>query len=238
MYDAGMCWTATASLALGAVGLGTAAYLEHKKEPRGFTIPLAFFSLMEFLQFFSYASIDECAMTSNTMLTLLSYIHIAFQPIFINLFLMYMQERKGNVIPQRTKWLAYGASILITVIMLIRLVPFVPDSLCTEGQTICGPVMCTVSGAWHLAWSVPYYTVPFPGDGMWYYGFASFLIPILLYGAWSGVALAVITGPVLAYILTAGGPLEWPAVWCLFSVGMILSLLVWRWFEKVPKKIT
>jgi hypothetical protein len=219
-----MCWTAAASAALGATGVGTAIYLNNKGEPKAFTIPLAYFSLMEFIQFASYASIDHCSFTANTALTFVSWVHIAFQPFFLNMFLIRGVRKKVSAFAKRT---AYAVSLLVAAILLLKIVPFAPESLCSPGQSLCGTTMCTVSGNWHLAWSIPYYNFPFPGDAFIYYAFAVFLVP-LFYGAWLGVLRTFLTGPLLAYILTGGNPLEWASVWCLFSVGLILSLLISR----------
>lgn len=224
-----MCWTAAASLALGAGGLGTAALLHKNGEKPGFTIPLAYFSVMELLQFMSYMSIDECALTANTTFTILSYLHIAFQPIFVNMFFM---NRLPKPLSKRTKWWSYAAASVITLILLVKLIPFAPESICTAGQTVCGTQMCTVSGAWHLAWQIPYYNWPFPGDGILYYFVGAFLVPFL-YGARLNVVLGILAGPVLAYLLTSGNPNEWPSVWCLFSVGILLSLVAYKfWGQK------
>ena len=226
-----MCWTAAASLTLGVAGIATAVVLHKKGETSNFTIPLVYFSLMELLQFMSYSSINECALTVNTTLTLLSYIHIAFQPIFVNMFFM---GRMAKPPSKRVKWWAYGAAALTTLILLVKLIPFDPSSICTIGQTVCGPQMCTVSGSWHLAWHVPYYNWPIPGDGIIYYFFGAFLVP-LIYGAGFNVLLAVLLGPVLAIVLTGGSPTEYPAVWCLISVGILLSLVAYKFWPKTKK---
>lgn len=211
-----MCWSATASLALGSAGLGVAGYAATKGESKYFTIPLVYFSLMEFLQYFSYASINQCALESNTWLTLLSYIHIAFQPLFFNMLFMATLP-----VEKRTKRIVFAISLVVTALLLFKLVPIVPAALCAAGETLCGPQLCSVSGNWHLAWQVPLYDAPIPGDIFYYYGFAIFIVP-LFYGAWIGVALGLTTGPILTYLLTSGNPNEWPAVWCLFSVAYIL----------------
>lgn len=213
-----MCWTQTASLALGAAGVGTAAYAHQKGYSKYVSLPLLYFSVMEFLQFFSYYWINQCALESNSSLTLLSYIHIAFQPIFIN---MIMMHSVAGGVSARTRRVAYGISIVVAVLLLAKLLPLAPDSLCAPGQTLCGPQMCTVSGSWHLAWQIPLYNVPLPGDAMLYYSLAAFIVP-LFYGAWVSVATIFILGPVLAYALTSGSPNEWPAVWCLYSVAFLI----------------
>jgi hypothetical protein len=201
---------------LGSAGLGVAGYGHTKGDTPYFTIPLVYFSLMEFLQYASYASIDQCALASNTALTTLSYIHVAFQPIFFNMLFM-----AGVPASARTKRIVFTISLVVSLILLLKLFPFVPASLCMLGETLCGKAMCTVSGNWHLAWQVPLYDWPFPGDIFYYYGFAIFILP-LFYGAWIGVTLGLTTGPILTYLLTQGNPNEWPAVWCLFSVAYIL----------------
>jgi hypothetical protein len=224
-----MCWTAGASLALGTAGVGVAAYGHAKGKSPYITIPLVYFSLMEFLQFFSYFWINQCTFESNTALTFLSYVHIAFQPIFINMAFMALSPQGISKISKFTKQIVFGISVLVAIILLIKIMPIYPESLCAPGQTLCGTNMCTQSGSWHLAWLVPQYNFPIPGDGMLYYGFAAFIVP-LLYGGWFGALILAITGPALAYILASGNPNEWPAIWCLYSVALILITLwhVWR----------
>lgn len=181
-------------------------------------IPLAYFSLMEFLQFASYASIDQCALSSNTALTTLSYIHVAFQPVFFNMLMM--ASVPGGV-STKMRRIAYGISLVVTALLLLKLVPLVPESLCALGETLCGAQMCTVSGNWHLAWQIPLYDAPIPWDIFYYYGCAVFLLP-LFYRAWLAVVVALAAGPVFTYLLARGNPNEWPAIWCFFSVAYIL----------------
>jgi hypothetical protein len=115
--------------------------------------------------------------------------------------------------------------------MLLKLIPFVKESLCTIGQTMCGPLLCTVPGVWHLAWSVPQYLFPIPGDTMAFYALGAF-VPAFFYGAWRGSLIMILTGPVLAYFLTNGNPLEWPAVWCLYSVSLIFLVMFGRAYKE------
>jgi hypothetical protein len=90
--------------------------------------------------------------------------------------------------------------------------------------------LCTVAGHWHIAWHVPYNGLLVPVEallGTWFglptYVAAFFLLP-LAYGAWRFVVFHFLTGPILVSLLTRD-PNEMPAIWCLFSVGlMVLSL--------------
>lgn len=223
-----MCWSAPVSLAIGAAGLGVAAYGHKKGESKYITLPLAFFSLMELLQFAGYLYIDQCALGANNWLTLISYVHIAFQPIFINMYLMYSLPRRPS---KRVRQYIYAACLAVTTLLLIKLVPFAPDTLCKIGQTLCGPQMCTVSGTWHIGWSVPLYNFPIPGDAFIYYALVCMLLP-LFYGAWYATALYVLTGPFLAYYLASGNPLEWPAIWCFYSVILIIITMFNHMYRK------
>ena len=83
-------WSGEAWGVLAVVGLGTAAYLAIKKgESKELWIPLTYFALMELLQAVTYIYIDLCDNPSNQILTLLGYVHVAFQPFFVNMVAMY-----------------------------------------------------------------------------------------------------------------------------------------------------
>ncbi len=211
-----MCWSPEASVTLGVAGVATAVCLARKEGTKGLVAPLVYFSLMEFLQFFGYQHIDQCDLPVNQYITMLSYVHIAFQPIFFNMLYIYS---RGSRIRAATKRIIYAAATVFSFLMLVKAIPLIPGTMCTIGQTLCGPVWCTVRGTWHIAWSVPLFNSPLPGDLFIYYALAVFVLP-LFYGAWRGVLFALV-GPVLAYATTQN-PQEWPAVWCLFSVALIL----------------
>ena len=89
-----MCWSGEASAILATAGLASTTYLIVKKEDKQLWIPLGFFSLMELLQAGTYTVIDSCQLPVNQILTLLGYLHIAFQPFFINMVSMYFIPKK------------------------------------------------------------------------------------------------------------------------------------------------
>ncbi len=229
-----MCWSAPVSLALGTAGMATAMHARKNGETSDYTLPLAYFSAMEFLQFFSYFYIGECSLSANTWLTTLSYIHIAFQPLFMNIFFMYWLPVR---IKERIRYYVYAVCLVLASLTLIKLIPWHPSALCEIGQTLCGPAMCTVPGTWHLAWSVPYYNWPVPFDAITYYMIGTFLIP-LLYGAWRSVVTTIVTGPLVAYYLSSGNPQEWPAIWCFYSIILIIGGLVSHvYVKKKPARL-
>ena len=79
-----MCWSGEASAVLAATGLVSTAYFYSKGESKALCGALAYFSLMEVLQAYTYTVIDECMNPSNQIATFLGYLHITFQPFFIN----------------------------------------------------------------------------------------------------------------------------------------------------------
>lgn len=219
-----MCWSETASLAM--VGLGAGATVWTAARRRRWPVPLAlgYFTAMEALQAAGYWVIDDCGSPANRAITLLSYLHIAFQPLVINAFLLELVPQE--VRRRAARWVL-GAAGLSAVVMLMQLYPFTWAGSCAPGSYLCGAELCLRSGNWHIAWDVPYNGLLVPLDE--WLGHATsfptylatvFLMP-LAYGAWRFVLFHLVAGPVLASLLTSD-PGEMPAVWCLFSIGILL----------------
>ncbi len=230
-----MCWSGEASTALATIGLSSTVYFWYKKEPAVLWATLGYFSLMEALQAYTYTVIDDCASPGNQIATLLGYLHIAFQPFFINALSMYF-------IPERIKnkisGVVYFFCFLSAIAFLIRLYPFNWAPACYQVKykffvfndyfdsfivPFCGEKICSVSGAWHIAWEVPAIANLFLVN---MYAFSAFFLPFF-YGSWKITIYHLLTGPFLAY-LTTSNPNEWAAVWCLYSIGLLLILVKTR----------
>jgi len=214
-----MCWSGEASAVLATIGLGSTVYMAVKKEKKELWIPLGYFTLMELLQAITYSYIDKCDDPVNQILTLLGYIHIAFQPFFINMVSMYFIPDR---IREKISWFVYGICFLGTVLMIIKMYPFDWAGLCECGVTpLCAENLCSVHGSWHIAWNVPINAI-----GYLYflgYTFPAFIVPII-YGSWRMSLYHALVGPCLAYLLTDNYN-EWPAVWCLFSIALLLAVI-------------
>jgi len=164
--------------------------------------------------------VDVCGSLANQSITVLSYLHIAFQPIFISAFAMAIAP--VVVSPRMRRWV-FALSGAATALMLLRLVPIDLFGQCRPGTALCGPAFCVISGNWHIGWEIPLnglssrigLSTEFPE-----YMLAVFVMP-LFYGAWRFVVFHALAGPVLAMTLTSN-PNEMPAIWCLFSVGLML----------------
>jgi hypothetical protein len=219
-----MCWSAGASIAMTAAGGAAMVVSAARGDPKAIWLTLGYFTVMEALQAAGYAVVDQCGSTANRGITLLSYLHIAGQPIVINAFAMAIAPRAISPALRRT---VYALATLATAALLLRLVPLDTVGPCQPGDVLCGARLCLVSGTWHIGWEVPLNdlprslgltTVQFPA-----YILAVFILP-LAYGAWRFVLFHALAGPILADALS-DNPLETPAIWCLFSIGIILIAL-------------
>ena len=219
-----MCWSATASITMIGIGAVATGVTAARGEPRAIWLALGYFTIMEALQAVGYAVVDQCGTTSNEAITLLSYFHIVFQPFFINAFAMELVPGPVKARLRRAVYLCCAAS---SAMMLAQLYPFEWAGTCRLGESLCGAELCLVSGEWHIAWNIPYNGLLHPladvlgfHSGFPTYMLVAFVVP-LAYGAWRFVIFHALAGPILASFLTAN-PNEVPAVWCLFSIGIIL----------------
>ena len=211
-----MCWSGEASTTVATAGFVCTVYAIYRKQPTALWMCLGYFSLMEILQAYTYTVIGQCAVPSNQVATLLGYLHIAFQPFFINaVSLHFIQQR----IAQKITIPVYAMCFTASIMMLIKLYPFAWAGLCEAGRPMCGALLCAIHGNWHIAWSLPVNTIS--SSFSWYF-VAGFFLP-LLYGSWRFTLYHLLAGPSLAYATTQNMN-EWPAVWCLFSFGFLFIL--------------
>jgi hypothetical protein len=224
-----MCWSGEASAVLATVGFCSTAYAAYKKEPALLWGPLLYFSLMEFLQAFTYSVINQCALPSNQIATLLGYLHIAFQPFFANAAALYFINQ---AVRKKIEGWVYCVCFASTILTLIQLYPFDWAGVCDPTRPLCGPHLCSVSGNWHIAWQVPtnglgnFWTrtgIVGLRNGFLPYIVAVFFMP-MLYGSWRFTLYHILMGPALAGILTTNHN-ERPAVWCLLSIGLLLLVV-------------
>src|SRR5260221_843031 len=130
-----MCWSGQAWAVLAMVGFGTTAYAAYRKEPAAIWMPLGYFSLMELLQAFTYSVIDQCSLPSNQIATLLGYLHIAFQPFFINAVSMHFipDHARARIAP-----VVYSLCFVSAVFFLLQLYPLASACQCSPSM----PLFC------------------------------------------------------------------------------------------------
>ena len=219
-----MCWGVTASVAMVAAGGAAAVVSARRGDPVAIPATLAFFTVMEALQVAGYATLDQCGSPANRAVTQASYLHIVLQPLVINAFAMAIAP--APVAPAMRR-VVYALAGLASLALLLRLAPFDLLGPCLPGSTLCGEAWCTRAGDWHIAWDVPL-NAGLPGALGWPVEFPAYVLAVfalpLVYGAWRFVAFHAVFGPLLAMALT-DDPNEMPAIWCLFSVGLVLIAL-------------
>ncbi len=213
-----MCWSGQASATLAAIGFTSTTYVAIKGEDKALWIPLAYFSLMEMLQAFTYRVIDQCGSPLNQLLTLLGVLHISFQPFFLNAFSMHFIPAK---VRNRIAPFVYTFCFIGTILVLVKIYPLEFAGICNIGhEPFCGTQLCSVSGNWHIAWQAPLNGISWATLG---YYIPVFVAPVI-YGSWKFTLYHIIVGPLLARILT-NNINEWPAVWCLLSIGLFLIVI-------------
>jgi len=230
-----MCWSGEASAVIAAIGIGLTAHAWRKREPRPLCAALAYFSGMEVLQAATYVVIDQCGTVANQVLTLLGYVHIAFQPFFANAVALYFISPH---IARRLRPWVYGGCAAGAALTLAQLLP--TDETCRLGRFLCGPNLCAIYGRFHIAWLVPVngwfnWTMDVPvvdlSHGYPGYAITFWLLPVL-YGSWPIVLLFYIAGPLLPVFFV--GPNEVPAIWCLESIflcAIIVKSPLRRWLH-------
>jgi hypothetical protein len=224
-----MCWSGEASAVLAATGFISTAYFYRQGESRALCSALAYFALMELLQAYTYTVIDQCWNPNNQIATFLGYMHIAFQPFFVNAVALHFIPQP---VAKRIAALVYLLCFAAAVIFMLRIYPFSGSLFCFEKtyhlilsnlnftMPFCGETICSTSGEWHIAWAIPANGSIAMANA---YVYAAFLLP-LLYGSWKLVLYHFISGPLLAF-LTTNNMNEWAAVWCLYSIGLLLLLI-------------
>lgn len=216
-----MCWSFEASATLATLGFAATGYAAAKREPPALWVPLGYFSIMEGLQTYAYLVLNDCAQPGNQLVTYLSYLHICFQPFFINALSLHFIPQP---VARRIAPWAYALCFASSLVMLTQLYPFSWAGQCLAGTALCGQRLCSVAGNWHIAWEIPSNDLLRNWWGVFpTYIVTAFTLPAL-YGSWRITLFHLVTGPIFAYALT-GNMNEWPAVWCLLSVGLILLIV-------------
>ncbi|MBV7396997.1 DUF5765 domain-containing protein [Mameliella sediminis] len=218
-----MCWNETVTYSMAGLGAAATFVAWRRGEPAGIWGTIGYFTAMEGLQAWGYNVVDQCGSPGNQAVTLLSYLHITLQPIVVNLFCMALV---GSAITPRIRRRVLAISALASAMLMARLIPLPQFGICPPGTPLCGIGLCTISGNWHIGWTIPLNDLfslarwvgpigQFPD-----YMLACLILPCF-YGAWRFALLNACAGPMLASVLTKN-PSEMPAVWCLLSVALVL----------------
>lgn len=211
-----MCFSENTSLSIGLLGILASIYFYQNKHVYA-SIGIFYFSLMEILQFFQYKVINECDNATNKLLTNIGYLHICFQPLFINLWLFEFTDEPNYVF--------IYMSLFAGLLLASRLFNVSDDEICdTNNEPLCGKETCSFMGNRHVAWNVrlraPGKNWITPSIGLHFF---MWVIPTLITFKYEPLIALLLTGPYLGPLLTDNIH-EQPAIWCYTEIfQMIIS---------------
>lgn len=208
-----MCFSQNMSLSVGIFGILSSIYF--LKLNIYAAIGIFYFSLMEIIQYFQYKVIDQCDNKYNKLLTKIGYIHICFQPLFINIWL-FAFIKKPNVL---FLYMCFLAGLLLAS----RIIGVGDEELCdTNHEPLCGPKTCAFSGEKHIAWNLrlraPGKNWITPSIGLHFFMWA---IPVIVILQLKPLLALLLTGPYLGFLLTTNIH-EMPAIWCYTGIAQLL----------------
>ena len=214
-----MCFNIWISVVMLSIGLIATLFFLRKKESFLLWLPILYFSIMEALQAVQYLYIGKCFLPENQILTVVGAFHIAFQPLFINMFALYFIPKN---ISRKILFPVFALCIIGSSLLLVDIYPFEWADKCIPGHhLICGTNICTGYGDYHLTWEMPINKFSnLPDLFIVGYIFTAFLLPFL-YGSWKMNLFHIFMGPIFAMSITSN-PIEWPIIWCLFSIGVLV----------------
>ena len=125
-----MCWSVEVTAAMVVAGAAGTVVTRARGAAPGIWLTLGYFTVMEGLQLAGYAVIDQCGTPANRAVTWVSYIHIVFQPLFINAFAM---ELVPGPVRRRVRGWVFGLALLSALVMLAQIAPLPGVGTCRPG---------------------------------------------------------------------------------------------------------
>jgi len=236
-----MCFDQKSSFSFAALGLFLAYYVHSRTSNTRLAVGVFWFFLMEFLQGFQYFVIDDCDNVWNKVLTILGYLHICFQPYFTHIInssltknpkiltqyeiILRMCLLSGTLMTLRWLYAELTGSGTNILSDFSDYTGNYSHSTCRTQEWLRGEKLCTFSGKYHLAWSVPMaeptYWVPSAAIHS-FMMFGPFFIlkkNMIIQGVFLWLA-----GPYLASWITPN-LMEQASIWCFFSIAQIGIML-------------
>ena len=214
-----MCFSEEMSFGLSILGLVSTYLLYHMGKDWRVYVPIFYLTVMEILQYFSYLALRKNQSKLLKILTVITYIHICFQPLVINIWF-------SNYIPD--SYLPRMATIiqlcliigLFLVLRLNEIIAVPDDKLCNiRREDMCDTESLIREGKSHLYYlfrvRAPEYTVPSLFVHFLFVFFPAILLKIKVIPY-----LSIVVGYIIAYLISY--PKEAAAVWCAFSVPSAL----------------
>jgi hypothetical protein len=228
-----MCFTYEISVCLSLYGCAISYYLYFHNSMLFYSI--GYFTLMEILQTAQYWVVaddinsPQCNYFWNKLLTTIGFVHICYQPYFINLL---YEIKYGNsiTIPYYTivKRLCLVGGTMLLSRHFNRLAFDESYSNYLDTEWLNGDKLCTYKSQVHFAWSIPLADVSYyvPSINMHFFLFFIPLTVMYENKRWAYTsAIVFITGPVFASYMTSNLQ-EQASIWCLVSIIILTKTFV------------
>ena len=208
-----MCFSENISLGFSLLGLVSGIYFYNKNIYA--SIGILYLSVMEFIQYLQYKVINQCENKYNKLLTYLGYVHICFQPLFVNIWLFAFMKKPNYIF----LYMSFIAGLLL----LSRVLWVSDKELCdVKNEPLCGKETCTIFGERHLAWDIRlraagshWFT---PSIGLHFF---MIVVPVLVTFELRPIIALILLAPYSGMFLT-NNKNESPAIWCYTSLMQLL----------------
>jgi len=199
-----------------------------------------YFAVMEVFQAALYPVLDQCDNWWNQLITSLAMAHVCFQPFVLNW--LAAQELKFNPVYYDRFMFACRLSFLFGLWLMARMIvetvgitkSIVPEEckFTYNTEMLRGTQLCSYTGKVHLGWHIPMADNHYFWPSINLHAFMSFAPfavhpeePAMIFKA----VMLILLGPLLA-IYIAPDHSEAAAVWCLYSVALLISSSMLQFF--------
>uniref|UniRef100_A0A383VV54 Uncharacterized protein n=1 Tax=Tetradesmus obliquus TaxID=3088 RepID=A0A383VV54_TETOB len=244
-----MCFSLAQSAIFAGVGVLTAAWLYTCGRPRKYVVLPAFLALMEVNQLLTLLGLVHIAFQP---LVINYFLFTRPYPVALGkltppltypaVTMIVMPFSQAAAVLLLIKLIpAFVALLGAQQLLQAALAPHLParvlsvllTNTCADFEMMCGAKLCSAAGKYHLAWIAPQMGTGYYVPSIFLHFFAMFG-PSILFGSTYHrllMVLVLVTGPLMSeYLVWGGGQavrlLEWPSIWCLFSVAQMLGVLV------------
>ena len=238
-----MCFGIEMSILFAISGLSSSYFLKRRGLAFSFYFPIAYFSIMEIFQSIQYYSISHNLHKLNVFVTMLSYIHICFQPLFFNMF----QAGYKNDSDKTYIQIVYPLCILGGLGMLLRLKHFsslydhlyeyflnmhtIDTCSCTNYVDYfeSNRTLAFIGAENHVGWEINLFKPIYLTYGLNLHGFLTFYLPIAVEKRITLPTLIYFVGMIFSSFLSNNLHVQ-PAIWCLIHIPIsILGIRFYLW---------
>jgi hypothetical protein len=224
----GRPWSATSFSILFVSGI----FCIYKRVPLPIVAAIYFLAMKELLQFLLYSYAGSCS-PMNKFLTTLSWIHISFQPFFMNWFISAFSHTPDMYRVPLVMCLIYAIANMFRIKELNGPVKYTckPDD--DKSVNLCRKQTCSILGDYHVA-----YGFQLSSSDAYAYSPSFFTYTLLMFapafiiGDWQIASIHAAVALITVYLFKDIG--EGAAVWCVNSFWIAFFALYYAKFQKSP----